>query len=197
MGQWTASAVAPKMTLRHMIDDDMKGDASARLDLATKSTSVNMPLCNQMFTGGSIAYMLDDGGMQIATSWRFDDDNYPCSDAVCTLGVIYRVVGTSKGCYSPSWKSKEAWYVVPLPQPMERTVKYTFWHINGAWKIKRFPAPYVSKDAMKAFFLDEMKAMTKVQLASPPAEDPRATKNTQVILAWIQQQLDLIEKLPN
>jgi hypothetical protein len=64
---------SPKSALRRMIEDDMKGDASARLDLASKSATSDMALCNQLFDEGSIAYTLDDGGMQIATSWQFDD----------------------------------------------------------------------------------------------------------------------------
>jgi hypothetical protein len=187
-----------KVALKRMLDSDMLGDASGRMDLAIKPVILDMPRCNQMFPGkGWPAYLLADGGMQIATSWRFENRGDSCSKAACTIGVIYRIIGTTQGCGSPSWKSDQSWAIVSLPQAIERQVRYTLWKTDDAWKINRLPPPYVSKDTMKAFFLDEMRAMTKVQLASPPAEDPRATKNTQVILAWIQQQLDLIEKLPN
>jgi hypothetical protein len=194
----TARVNAAKVAVRKMLDNDMEGDASERMILATKPAVLNVPLCNQMFPGkGWAAYLLGDGGMQIATSWRFKDRGDACSNAACTIGVIYRTVGTTKGCGSPSWKSDEEWTVVPLPQAVEKQVQYTLWTTDGRWKIRQLPPPYVSKDTMRAFFVKEIRAMTKVKLASSSNEDSRATKNTQAILAWDQQQLDLIEKLSN
>jgi len=178
-----------------MLDEDMMGNADARLDIAAKSATVDMALCNQLFDKGSIAYMLDDGGMKIATSWQFDDHEYPCSDAACTLGVVFRVVGMSEGCYSPSWKSNESWHVVPLPHPKEIIVQYTLRYVAGSWKIDRFPPPFVSKNTMRRFFEKEIMEMEKVRSKLPANIDPRAIENVDVIIAWGQQQLSIIEKL--
>jgi hypothetical protein len=185
---------APASVLRKLIQSDMKGDADERVGLAAKEFKMEVADCNQMLLG-SAAFSLGDGGMVIATSWRFDDYGYPCSGQICTLGVVYRVVGTTKGCGAPTWDSAKEWDIVPLPKAVERTMKYTLWRINGTWKIRRFLPPYVSPEAMKDFYVEAFKQSTSLP-PLPATADPRAKKNRELRLDWERRQLDLIERLP-
>jgi len=193
-GEGAFDGSEPRRALRHLIEADMEGDADARLDIAAKSAVVDMALCNQISQEGSIAYMLDYGGMQIAASWRFDDGDYPCSESECTLGVVFRVVGSSKGCNIPSWKSDDAWYVVPFTAARYNLIKYRLRKINGYWKIDQFPPPFVSPGAMKAFFDEQL--LRRLSHQAPANADPRAKRNDRITIEWTRRQLDLLAKLP-
>lgn len=184
----------PSIILRDLIESDMNGDADKRVDIAAGGFTLDTPDCNQMMPG-SPAFSLGDGGMEIAASWRFLSGNRTCSRSTCTLTVVYSVVGTTKGCGSPSWKSSIGWEIVPLPKVVERKVSYTFCKIGGAWKIRHFPPLYVSKEAMRGFFLKEISDMKEVKSKLPEGVDPRVMKNADAVMAWDQRQLDLIGNL--
>ena len=187
-------ADTPQVELRAMIERDIAGDPSGRLNLAAADAVVVVPASRQI-ERARIAFELDADAMELATSWRFDEHQAKCSPVVCSIRVIYRVVGTTAGTGVPSWSGGQGREIRALPKAIERRVQYSFANVDGAWKLEKLPVPFVAPNVLTEFFEREMKLANANP--TPAAVDERASRNREVVRAWRLRQLDTLSKLPH
>lgn len=184
-------ASTPEIELRQMIERDMVGDPVGRLHMAAPNASVAVG-SNRQPDKSRIAYELDADAVEIATEWRIEK-SARCSKNRCVLGVVYRVVATTKGSGVPSWDRPQGREIWPLVKPVERLVKYQIVRVGSDWRIFNFPIPYVAPKAMKEFFAAEIERAESI--VAPADQDQRAIRNREVIRVWRKRQLDALNKL--
>jgi len=187
-------AAAPEIVLRTMIESDMIGDPSGRLNLAT-SDAVVVVSASRQIEQMRIAFELDADALELATSWRLDKHPAKCSPTACQIHVVYRTVGTTVGIGVPSWDKNLGREIRPLPKGVERRVRYDLVNIDGAWRLEKLPPPYVSPKVLEAFFRQEMERA--ILTAPAVAVDARAVKNREMVKAWRQRQLDALRGMPS
>lgn len=184
-----AFAATPESALRRMVERDMAGDPSARVDLAAPNASVIVS-SNRQLERSRIAFELDSDAIELAIDWRIEEKPQACSTTKCVISVVYRVVATTTGRGVPSWNRVEGREIEPLSHPVERSVKYELVRIGSDWKIRRFPVPYVMPKVVKEFFISDMAKAESVTL--PTTADERALRNRQIIKAWRERQLEAL-----
>ena len=135
---------------------------------------------------------LDADAVEIATEWRIEK-SARYSKNRCVLGVVYRVVATTRGSGMPSWNRPQGREIWPLAKPVERLVKFEIVRVGSDWRIVSFPIPYVTPKAMKEFFATEIERVESIVV--PADQDQRAVRNREVIRVWRKRQLDVLNKL--
>lgn len=191
-GTGPAFATPPESVLRTMIESDMSGDPSGRLSLAAPDAVVVVPASRQI-ERGRIAFELDTDAIELATSWRLDTSSAKCSSTTCQVHVFFHVVGTTVGSGVPSWDRNSGREIRSLPKGVEQRVQYNFVKVDGVWRIKKLPPPYVSPKVLEAFLRQEIgRAILPTRTV---AEDVRAVKNREVVKAWRQRQLDTLREM--
>ena len=189
----TAFATSPEIVmLQTMIESDMSGDPSVRHSMATPDAVVVVPSSRQI-DRADVVYDLGADAIEIAKSWQFDTSSAKCSPTACQFHVVYRVIGTTVGSGVPSWNRNRGREIRLLPTVIDRRVQYNLIKIDGAWRLKMLPPPYVSPKILEAFFKREME---RAALSTPAlGADARAVKNREVVEVWRQRQLDILKSV--
>ena len=186
-----AFANLPEAALREMIERDMAGDPSVRVNLAAAAATVVES--GRQTERASIAFELDADALEVAKEWRLEEGQHKCFSKVCSIGVVYLVVATTKGSGVPSWSNARGREILPLGRPVERLVRYRLRKIGEQWKIDKFPPPYVAPDVLMQFFVEELKKAKSVSL--PAAADGRVVQNREILRVWRERQIEVLAKL--
>lgn len=187
-------AIEPEVEVQKMLESDSIGDPSARIVLASNHAMLLVPKSRQA-NRHRIAYQLDADALEVATNWYIQPPpRDKCSEVVCDVLVVFRVVATTEGTGVPSWEAPLGREIKILPTAIERPINYHLTKERGKWVINRIPPPYISPQALREFFQKELASAEL--LTTTASGDFRAEKNKEIIRGWRLRQLELLRKVP-
>lgn len=192
---YSARAASAQDVLQKMIASDMAGDPTLRISLAAPNAKTDEP--NHLkLTPDRITFWLNFDALELATAWHVENSAGICS-TTCEIPVVYHVVGTTVGSgESFNLKIRPGREIVPLKTPFDRAVMYTLVRIDGAWKIKLFPKPYVNPKSLIQYYEDNVKLLNSVPKQNSTVGEA-AYRNRQLGIAWDRHELSILMNLPS
>ena len=190
----------PEAALQQMLEHDMAGDPSVRVDLATPQAVIlditGKPSARQNHELRVGHFFPDSDPLVVTTGWRIEGSPKCRTADACVMTVVFRVVAKTKGYGSPRWSRKTGREIVPLAVPIEERVQYRFQRKHGKWQLNSLPAPRVSPQALRNFFGDALKRLAAISYSEDSEDiDKRAIEHTEVIQIWRQRQLDTLDRM--
>lgn len=192
-----ASTDTPEQFLRGILDSDLAGDASPRLNRVGFSTAdAAANYAKEKNTSDILpeAFTLDFSPIVVVKNYSINSMT-SSADKFC-LSVDFKVTARSIGQGLPSWSSNERRELRSTRYSDSEKVNYCATRKDNQFILLDPPVPRVNEDVVITFLRNEV-ASSDRRIKKIKSADPRAQKTLRVIKEAFEAQLSALCEIPN